>query len=305
MMKSLFVVFLIVAVSDALAFKKRSRKLNADHQACGIVMGAFNKETYVTEQYNYAQNVSRLKLPAGWCPGQPELVHVPIKIFSDVPNAAALTEKLQTDHPGEKSIEIIDMGTLASPKEPFKAPPNGFKGGTTPFTKHQPFWWWRPQMYMNSGFDQLITVDDDARICSGEGLASLFSLLKKKNTDFTASQWRHHTGKYNHGFMLMNRVAVMPWLEEWSKIMGSAIGSCPKFGGDQSSGNMAWAKVSGIRHATCANQEGCCRMVGGPICDHSYCFVHHEHGDTKPGLYDEPQFSLVKDLSPPPSDHCR
>jgi len=292
-----------------------------DNAHCGIVLGAFNKPKYVISQVKFALSIASLEMPAGWCPESPDLKTVPIVIYSDVPESSTIVDETLAASGSTwgktANFRVVDMGTLSNPKPPFYA--FAIKGGTNSSKSHQPYWGWRPQMLKQSPFNRTITLDDDASPCSGQGMADLFGLLEKYNVDYTAPRWRAHgdgkTGKFNHGVMVMNRDAAMPWINKWEEIQNDGLASCKAYGGDQGSGNLAWDKVpkDQVRRTVCP--EGtCCRSSPLPKCSQKTCLVHHAHAK---GPYDEEEIDNGRDkalsrvseveneASPKPGNKCR
>lgn len=283
---------------------------------CGIVLGAFNEPEYVISQVRFASSIASLEMPAGWCPESPDLHTVPVVIYSDVPEASTIAARVPTG--GKSNFRVVDMGTLSNPKPPFTA--FAIKGGIESSKAHQPYWGWRPQMLRQSPFNRTITLDDDASPCSGQGMADLFGLLEKYNVDYTAPRWRKHgngkTGKFNHGVMVMNRDAALPWINKWEEIQNDALASCKEFGGDQGSGNLAWDKVpqDQVRRTVCPESTCCAHYTPLPKCSQQTCLVHHAHAK---GPYDEERIdndrvqALSKisggenDASPKPGSKCR
>lgn len=277
----------LLSFTDALRLKQTRTVDNFDNMHCGIVLGAFSKEKFVISQTKFALSIARLTMPANWCPESPDLKYVPVVIYSDVADASSIAASVPTKGV-EPNFKVVDMGTLENPKPPFTAFPKGIKGGYTISEKHQPFWGWRPQMLKFSPFNRTITLDDDASPCSGQGLTDLFGVLKKFNVDYSSPQWRHYSGLFNHGIMVMNRDAVKPWLDKWEDIQNNALGSCDGFAGDQGSGNLAWGATpkSVVSRQTCPESLCCAHYTALPKCSVATCLVHHEHAR---GPFDEEQ----------------
>lgn len=136
---------------------------------CGLVLGAFGSEAYVSKGDKVIEYISKLNVSKGWCPEDLELATLPIAYFTDV-KGHRCPEGVQCF--GEKDLA---PWTLPVPSR-----------SDSKISDHLGSWKYRfyhAQMLVSAPFDLALYLDIDAVPCSGEGISKMFKKMKNDNAD--------------------------------------------------------------------------------------------------------------------------
>lgn len=154
----------------ALQVKKASTSKH-----CGVVLGSFGSDEYVSIGTKVAKYIRNLNVSRGWCPEEPGLASVPVAFFTDFPGYSC-----------PDGIQCFNLEALA--------PWEGGASKSTGSNSHLGFWkyrWYHSQMLVHSPYELTLSLDVDALPCSGDAITSIFTAFKEKGVSLGSVMHDH------------------------------------------------------------------------------------------------------------------
>lgn len=161
-----------------------SRGRQAKH-ACGIVMMSWG-QSYTQTAIGEAARVRALPAEKGWCPLDPQLDHVPVALFTDVPEKDLEAQAHGVEIHSEKELPAWTHEATQAP-------------GTMRAGQSQKMKWYHPHVILKSPYTLTLYLDVDAQLCSAGGFTRLATRLLQQHAHVGALKVAKNEELYVNG----------------------------------------------------------------------------------------------------------